>query len=230
MDARSLRFVDIETIPEHENFGDMSVRKQSLFEKKFKSRIGKGFDYKNVDEAYKANASFLAEFNKVIAVSVGGFDKEGCLRIKNKSTTDEGLLINNAMESLATAKGLCAHYGKGFDYPVLSRKMLMYGLTLPPILNTLFKKPWDVNLFDTAEMWKFTDMKSSCSLDLLCEMLGVPSSKDGIDGSMVHEIFLKEGVLGLNKISKYCGDDVLADARCYVKLTQQPEITTFKFV
>jgi hypothetical protein len=62
-------------------------------------------------------------------------------------------------------------------------------IPIPPILNVSGKKPWEVNHLDTLELWKFGDFKSYTSLNLLAHSLGVPTSKDDIDGSMVWAVY-----------------------------------------
>ncbi len=57
------------------------------------------------------------------------------------------------------------------------------------------------------EMWKFGDYKSYTSLKLLAHVLGVPSPKDDIDGSMVNQVYWKEK--DLETIATYCPKDVI---------------------
>ena len=40
------------------------------------------------------------------------------------------------------------------------------------------------------DMWKFGDYKHFTSLDLLTNILGIPTPKDDIDGSMVASVLL----------------------------------------
>jgi 3'-5' exonuclease len=68
----------------------------------------------------------------------------------------------------SAAHYLCAHNGKEFDFPYLSRRMLINGLDLPYLLDNFAKKPWETTLLDTMELWKFGDYKSFTSLELLC--------------------------------------------------------------
>ncbi|MEQ9166811.1 MAG: ribonuclease H-like domain-containing protein, partial [Fulvivirga sp.] len=119
---------------------------------------------------------------------------------------------------------LCAHNGKEFDFPYLSRRMLINGIALPTALNLSGKKPWEVNHLDTMDMWKFGDWKNYTSLDLLAAIFGIESSKTDMDGSMVNTVYHEQK--DLNKIAKYCLQDVVVTAKLYTKLQsiELPEI------
>jgi predicted PolB exonuclease-like 3'-5' exonuclease len=93
--------------------------------------------------------------------------------------------------------------------------MIINGIEIPAILNNAGKKPWEVKLLDTMELWKFGDYKNYTSLDLLCSVLGFPSPKDDIDGSMVADIFWEKH--DLKRIVTYCEKDVLAVARILLR-------------
>jgi uncharacterized protein YprB with RNaseH-like and TPR domain len=119
-------------------------------------------------------------------------------------------------------KLLCAHNGKEFDFPFLARRMIILGLPLPNVLDTSGKKPWEVNHLDTMELWKFGDYKSYTSLLLLATILGIPTPKDDIDGSMVWEVYWKEK--NLKRIVTYCQKDVLTVAQILRRFKGEPLI------
>lgn len=111
---------------------------------------------------------------------------------------------------------LCAHNGKEFDFPYLSRRMIVHGIHLPNSLNTSGLKPWEVPHLDTMEMWKFGDWKSYTSIKLLSALLNIPTPKDDIDGSMVGEVYWKEK--NLDRIVTYCQKDAVTVARVFLKM------------
>jgi len=121
---------------------------------------------------------------------------------------------------------LCAHNGKEFDYPYMARRMLINGLHIPEILDNAGKKPWEVKLLDTMELWKFGDYKSFTSLDLLASVLGITSPKDDIDGSMIADVYWKEH--DLKRIVTYCEKDVLTVAQIIMKFMGLPLISSEK--
>lgn len=116
----------------------------------------------------------------------------------------------NKKESL-----LCAHNGKEFDYPFIARRILINGLKIPALLNIAGKKPWEVNLLDTMELWKFGDYKNFTSLNLLAAIFNIPTPKDDIDGSDVSRVYYEEN--NLDRIASYCQKDVLTVAQVFLK-------------
>jgi 3'-5' exonuclease len=110
---------------------------------------------------------------------------------------------------------LVAHNGKEFDFPYLCRRMLINGISIPPILNTAGKKPWEVNHIDTMELWKFGDYKNYTSLNVLAKCFGIPSPKDDIDGSMVGHTYWQQNDLG--RIAEYCKKDIVTTAQVLLK-------------
>jgi predicted PolB exonuclease-like 3'-5' exonuclease len=101
--------------------------------------------------------------------------------------------------------------------------MIINELQIPDILNNAGKKPWEIKLLDTMELWKFGDYKNYTSLDLMSSILGFPSPKDDIDGSMVAGIFWDEH--DLKRIVTYCEKDVLAVARILLRFMNQGQIS-----
>jgi predicted PolB exonuclease-like 3'-5' exonuclease len=70
------------------------------------------------------------------------------------------------------------------------------------------------------EIRSFGDRKNFTSLALLCELFGVATPKDDIDGSQVSEVYRKEQ--DLTRIVSYCEKDVVATAHVYHKLMGLP--------
>lgn len=110
---------------------------------------------------------------------------------------------------------LCAHNGKGFDYHWLARRMVIRGVKLPSQLNTMGKKPWEVKLEDTAEMWGFGDNYRKVSLAVLCMSLGIPSPKETMSGADVPRAW-RDG--RIDEIAAYCERDVEALRHVYRRL------------
>ncbi|MEI9958845.1 MAG: ribonuclease H-like domain-containing protein [Ferruginibacter sp.] len=113
----------------------------------------------------------------------------------------------NQMEAKNNKWSFAGHNIKEFDMPFICRRLLINGLPIPAYLNFQNMKPWDTNIVDTFQYWRFGDYKNYTSLKLLAAALGVPSPKDDIDGSMVAEVYWKEK--NLERIVTYCQKDVL---------------------
>jgi hypothetical protein len=121
---------------------------------------------------------------------------------------------------------LCAHNGKEFDFPYIARRMIINRMVVPEILDNAGKKPWDVKLLDTMDLWKFGDYKNYTSLELLTFILGIPTPKDDIDGSMVGRIYYSEK--DVERIARYCEKDVLAVAQVLLRFMNLPPISDGK--
>src|SRR6185369_17384068 len=183
----NILFLDIETVPQHAAFDDAPKIIRDLWEKKSRFLIK---DQAETPDSIYRQAGIYAEFGKVICISCGYFSAEKKFRIKSYYGDDEKKLLYEFADALnkffiRNDKLLCAHNGKEFDFPFLSRRMIVNGIKLPAVLDNSGKKPWEVNHLDTMELWKFGDYKSYTSLLLLATILGIPTPKDDIDGSMV---------------------------------------------
>ena len=193
---KEILFLDIETVPEFENWNDISKEIQELFDKKTQYQRKEEF---SADEFYD-RAGIWAEFGKIVCISVGYFieiNKKKQLRLTSFFGDDEHKILIDFKELLEKHFShkntvLCAHNGKEFDFPFIARRMIIHQIQLPNKLNLFGKKPWEVPHLDTLELWKFGDYKHYTSLKLLTAILGIPSPKDDIDGSEVADVYYKE--------------------------------------
>lgn len=220
---KNLLFLDIETVPENENYEELSEEKKKLWELKTQYQRKEEFD----PEEFYERAGIWAEFGKIICISVGHFafkGEERSFRLKTFCGEEKEILKDfrglldqhfNRPQHL-----LCAHNGKEFDFPYIARRMLIHNMELPNKLNLFGKKPWEVPHLDTLELWKFGDYKHYTSLRLLCNVLNIPSPKDDIEGNQVKDVFYKEK--DVPRITSYCEKDVLAIAQILLRLRQEP--------
>ena len=70
-------------------------------------------------------------------------------------------------------------------------------------------------MFDTLQWWKFGDYKNYVSLHLLASVLGVPTSKTDMDGSMVQDVYYRDN--DLRRIVDYCQKDVVVTANIILR-------------
>ncbi|MGB5316299.1 MAG: 3'-5' exonuclease, partial [Robiginitalea sp.] len=63
------------------------------------------------------------------------------------------------------------------------------------------------------------DFKNYTSLKLLAYVLGVPSPKEDIDGSMVRDVYYEEH--DLERIVHYCERDVVTVAQVFLRLRNE---------
>ena len=97
--------------------------------------------------------------------------------------------------------------------------MIINGIDLPYKLDLFGKKPWEIPHLDTMELWKFGDYKHYTSLKLLAHILGIPSPKEDMDGSMVKDVFYKEK--DIDRIINYCELDVVTTAQVFLRLRNE---------
>ncbi len=225
---KNLLILDIETVAVSKEYQDLNADYKKQWERK--AGFIRNEDELSAEELFEKRAGIYAEFGKVITVAVGIYhelpDGELAIRIKSITNDDEKVLLEEVKTFLATKFDpellkLCGHNGKEFDFPYLSRRMLINGIKLPYVLDNSGKKPWEVKFIDTLEMWKFGDRKNFTSLDLLTTIFEIPSSKSDIDGSMVNEVYYNEKD-GLQRIEKYCQGDVIATAQLFLKMHALP--------
>ncbi len=219
----NILFLDIETVPQEENWNSLSKTIQELFEQKTK--------YQRKDEFTAAQfyekAGIWAEFGKIICISVGYFldvEKNKQLRLTSFYGDDEHQLLSDFKVLLDThfankTSVLCAHNGKEFDFPFIARRMIVHQIELPKKLNLFGKKPWEVPHLDTLELWKFGDYKHYTSLKLLTSILGISSPKDDINGSEVAHVYYKEK--DLKRIVTYCEKDTIAVAQILLRFNNE---------
>ncbi|ASV30086.1 3'-5' exonuclease [Maribacter cobaltidurans] len=216
-------FLDIETVPEKAEFQELDDVKQELWEQKSKYQRKEDF----TAEEFYDRAGIWAEFGKIICISVGYFKIQG-ETLHFRVTTfhgDETKLLKDFKNLLnghfSEAKHLlCAHNGKEFDFPYIARRMIINGISLPWKLDLFGKKPWEVPHLDTMDLWKFGDYKHYTSLKLMANILGIPSPKEDIDGSMVRDVFYEDN--DLDRIITYCELDVVTTAQVFLKLRNEP--------
>lgn len=227
MSLHDILFLDIETVPQKKEFGELSTRIQTLWSKKSKFITAK--KETNPEDVYH-KAGIYAEFGKIVSISVGYIvanNNVKSLRIKDFSGHDEALILQDFNELINTKfkrknVTLCAHNGKEFDFPYIARRMIINQIELPECLKLSGKKPWEIQHIDTMEMWKFGDFKHFTSLELLATIFEMPTSKDDIDGSQVYHLYYNEN--DVLRIGEYCKKDVAVLAQVYLKLTAQDMI------
>jgi predicted PolB exonuclease-like 3'-5' exonuclease len=224
---KNILFIDIETASGFQSYNQLDPRMQKAWDHKA-SFIDRDIDS---SELYFRKAGVYAEFGKVIAIGAGFFfsdeDKNIRFKVKCFSGNEEKKLLQEFIQLIETKyknKRLifCAHNGKEFDYPYLCRRMLINSLDIPKPLNLTGKKSWEVDHLDTLDMWKFGDRKNYTSLDLLTALFDIPGSKNEMNGGLVNDVYYHEN--GLERISLYCTEDVIATAQLYLKLHNKPLI------
>lgn len=210
-EIEKILFLDIETVPLVYNYNDLNENSKELWNKKWQ------YNKDVAPEQQYVKAGIYAEFAKVVVIGLG-FYHQGKFRVKAIASENELEILQEFSALLkehfnSPTHLLCAHNGKEFDFPFLCRRFLINNLPLPKTLQIQGLKPWEVKHIDTMDLWKFGDVKNFSSLNLLAYVLGIPSPKDDMDGSMAGKTFYEEK--NLEKIATYCKKDVITLARVY---------------
>ena len=215
----NILFLDIETVPENEDFSSLDSEMQSLYEQKTQYQRKDDFSA----EAFYDRAGIWAEFGKIVCISVGYFANKNDIRNFRVTSFfgEEKKILKDFSNLLETHFNqpqhvLCGHNAKEFDFPFIARRMIINGIAIPPKLNLFGKKPWEIPHLDTLELWKFGDYKHYTSLKLMCKVLGIPSPKGDIDGSQVGHVFYVEK--DIDRIVTYCEKDTIAVAQIFLRL------------
>lgn len=223
---QKLFLLDIETVPQQPAYQQLNAEWQARWWHKISKTIPEGT---SPEDSYQQKAGILAEFGKIICISIGCFqikDNENFLKIKSiyghneKELLQSFLSVNNKMCELKNDFQFAGHNIREFDIPYICRRMIINHIPLPQYLCLHNAKPWEVNMLDTLHHWRFGDVKNYISLDLLASVLGVPTSKTDIDGSKVQEVYYKDN--DLQRIVNYCQRDVEVVANVLLRFNNMP--------
>ena len=239
-DLSRILFMDIETAPQFASFDQLDVRLQGLWQKKITqtSWFSRHYDNPssdNIASSYQEKAGIYAEFSKIICISAGFIEQQGLtinsFRLKSFFDDDESALLRAFIPVLTehyynpSRHYLCGHNLKEFDIPFLCRRLIVNHIPLPKMIDVAGQKPWQTKQFiDTLEQWKFGDYKNYTSLDLIAAALDIPSPKTNMDGSQVAEVYYKDES-GLEKIMRYCEQDVITVARVFLAMQHKEAIS-----
>ncbi|MEO6168452.1 MAG: 3'-5' exonuclease [Chitinophagales bacterium] len=219
--------LDIETVPGAPDFNLVPEALKELYLKK--SERLKAAD-ETPEQQYFNHAGIYAEFGKVICISLGMFQKEKetgewHFRLKSIYGDDEKKLLQEFAALLQHSRHpnrfqFCGHNIREFDVPYLCRRMLLRGIPLPAILDISGKKPYEVSMLDTMQLWRFGDYKHFTSLKLLAALFNIASPKDDIEGKDVGRVYWMEK--DLIRIVNYCQKDVVTVAQLVLRFKGMP--------
>jgi hypothetical protein len=232
-------FLDIETTSQYPRFEDMPPELKTMFLKRFRKEIKEAnlekdggsdtvIDYQIIEEIYSRNAPIHPEWGKIVCISALRVVNDIEYKYKTLSLTaetDKDILeaFLNKFPSISNEKVpekakdfLCAHAGLFFDFPFISKRMIINGIIPPPMFDFAESKPWErTHLIDTMAVWSFGS-NNNVSMELMCHIFGVQTPKTDISGADVKDVFWIEK--DLKRISDYCEQDVLALATCYLRI------------
>ena len=229
-----LIIIDIETVSAFATYSDLTPEWQQLWNEKIVRSLPEGI---TEEVFYPMRAGVMAEFSKIVCISMGYFNKEQNLRMRVKSFygNDEKIILQdfistlNKIETINSKWCFAGHNIKEFDIPFICRRLLINGMLIPRYLDFQNMKPWETNIIDTFQYWRFGDYKNFTSLKLLAASMGIPSPKDDIDGSMVGPLYWsgvtdEEKMTALKRIAIYCQKDVITTGNIILRFKNMPAV------
>lgn len=219
--------IDIETVPAVSTYEDLTPEWQQLFFDKVSKTMPETLDVSGV---YRQKAGILAEFGRIVCISTGFYynDSAGRMSVKLKSICCENEidllkefveLVNKFINKRRNVY-FAGHNIREFDIPFICRRMVINQVPLPSYFQIHGAKPWEINMLDTLQWWKFGDYKNYISLHLLANVLGVETSKTDMDGSMVQDVYYEDK--NLPRIVDYCQRDVIVVAQVILRFKNLP--------
>lgn len=218
---QNIIWIDIETVPLYKNEAEAMKDSSGLYAvwidrySSWKPEEVSHWDW------YWERSALFPEFSKIVCISVGRIDGE---EFTTKSYYWEEYTILFEIQKLlnhSTLKTwkLGGHNIKWFDISFIAKRMIMNRLIVPSLLNTMWKKPREIEHIDTQELRQL-GRPVSTSLELMCLSLGVDSPKQEISGKDVKDVYYWKDpeFTKMNKITDYCEADVIAASECHKKI------------
>jgi 3'-5' exonuclease len=198
-------FFDIETIPSAEENKDICVE---ILKKK------NGNGNKSDVEIYK-NTSFEGTFGRICCIGVIKEGENGIIQ-KEVLLGDEKEILIKFWQAAQGVGQFIGHNIWAFDFPFIYKRSIIKGVR--PRTDISFARYRNIPIYDTMVEWELWNMDKTRvqKLDTLAKVLGLPTSKDDMDGSMVWQYF-QDG--RIEEICRYCMKDVELTRKVYYKMT-----------
>jgi predicted PolB exonuclease-like 3'-5' exonuclease len=208
-------FLDIETIPagdeNHEKLKFLHAKKEAKSEKSVE-------DF----EQYLLKTSFDGSFGRILCIAYAIDD--GPVEVLDGSENEKEMLKNfwEIVDSISTPSRnpqwpdygvqFIGHNVMDFDLRFIYQRSIIK--RVKPAYNISFARYRDYPIYDTMKEWTKWSM-NSVGLEHIALALGIPTPKDGIDGSEVFN-FYKAGKT--QEICEYCKRDVEATREVYRRM------------
>lgn len=176
-----------------------------------------GLDALPLEESFESKASLYAPFSRIACIVVGSIQDGDKLRLKAFADADERILLTNFRNALiqkTTAQPealFCGFNSEGFDEPFMSKRCLVNGVPLHPLLDQSTKKPWEARRLDLSKIWRGNSFYPD-SLSAVAVAMGLPSPKQSLSGDEVGNAYYDGKI---DEIVKYCKGDVLTTANLF---------------
>lgn len=217
-------FFDIETLPAPEG-SEEALR--YLHERKMMKKAERYPDKEpETFEDFLSQTGFDGAFGRVLVISYAvndGPTQSICNPDNEKET------IEKFWDVAAGVDLFVGHNIRDFDLPFIMQRSIILGVKPSwQIYQEPGKKPWEVEkyldfaryrnlpIFDTMWEWsRWVDRWSNKNLEHLALAMGIPTPKEGIDGSQVAKFF-EDGKV--KDICDYCERDVETTRKVYKRM------------
>ena len=207
--------LDLETSTGFKSIDDLSPRMRELFQ--LRTKLKTPVD----NNVYYSKAPLDAEFGRIVAYSLAVLDEDPVsenqpyIHSSLCGYNEQDLLIDlneslytlmlKADEDNIETVFLCGHNIRQFDLPFLFRRC-MYN----DVFYNLKSSPKTYKVFDSMHELANGQYEFRVKLDLVCELMGIASPKQDMDGSMVPGLFWEGG--HEERIREYCEADTIAES------------------
>lgn len=193
-------FFDLETIPAPQDLRQVAIESER---KKMRNR-----EISGDDEALYRSTSISGDFGQIFCIGYAIDDQESKI-----ISGQEKEILQNWWQIARDANVFIGHNIIDFDLPFLYKRSIVHKVQPSQLLPV--KKFSTDNIFDTAKEWSRWDYTAQTSLHHLAIVLGLPSSKDKMDGSQVYDFYLKKRH---QNIYDYCKKDVELTRQIYKRM------------
>lgn len=224
IDFSGLICFDLETTSSHRTLGEMGRDNprmidlwQRLCEKRRKAGDERFIECGTDEEAYFNNAGLYPEFGRIVNASFARYNEDStAIEVISVGGTEESNIILSCNNMFNKSSWVAGHNVKGFDVPFFSRRAYINRILPSQNIDTVTKKPWDVRILDSQDIWKFGSFGHSyTSLDLLTTSLGMESPKLEHFGAHVSKLYWDEE--DYEEIAKYCEGDVISTLKVLIR-------------
>ena len=169
-------------------------------------------EHPTVNEIYIRESGLYPEFAEVLCISFGLFDEYFKITVDSLDDENEKQILEDFIKVLKHFKdlNLFGYNINEFDIPFLLKRMWLNGITsdYPPQLQLQGAKPWTIKHVDHMTEYKGLGWMP-ITLDLMCESLGIPTSKDEFSNADFTTLY-NQGKITLKDAVRYCEKDVTA--------------------
>lgn len=215
---RDIIFFDVETVRCVEKLTpESSMYDAWIYKSRYNNELSrKTGETMTPEEFFEEKAPLYAPFAKIACIVAGRIVDDNQLSLKSYMGEEVNLLheFNEDLKKMAKlSTALCGFNNIGFDQPFVAKRMLVNNIPLHAKLDNAHEKPWNINDIDLSKLWQGTSFYPD-SLLAVSAALGLPSPKQGMDGSQVSEAYYKGKT---KEIAEYCTLDVLTTANIFRK-------------